>query len=217
MSRIFLLSPAHAGGKRAEMVFNPRAGFALAQALQRGETRPLGEIFSFLSGLYFRGKLAYARAFGTPPPGQPAGLVITPTRGLVDMDQATSLADLREFGSVPIDEADERYAEPLRRSARRWAKSGDCEFVLLGSISTGKYVNILLECFGERLFFPHDFVGRGDMSRGGLMLRSVRDGRELGYAKVAGAVRRGARPPRLAPATWKDTPWDLGKPKGERL
>src|SRR5262249_61742093 len=52
---------------------------------------------------------------------------------------------------------------------------------------------------GPRLVFPAEFVGRGDMSRGGLLLRSARDRRELTYLPVAGAVRRGVRPARLVP------------------
>jgi hypothetical protein len=40
-------------------------------------------------------------------------------------------------------------------------------------------------------------VGGGDMSRGGLLLRCVRAGRELVYVPVAGALRRGGRPARL--------------------
>jgi hypothetical protein len=73
----------------------------------------------------------------------------------------------------------------------------DCQIVLLGSIASGKYVDILGRVFGERLVFPADFVGRGDMSRGGLMLRRVREGRELDYTPVLTAVRRGPRPPKL--------------------
>jgi hypothetical protein len=69
--------------------------------------------------------------------------------------------------------------------------------VLLGSIATGKYVDTLIESLGPRLLFPSDFVGRGDMSRGGLLLRSAREGRELDYIPVAGALRRGKRPPKL--------------------
>jgi hypothetical protein len=71
------------------------------------------------------------------------------------------------------------------------------EFILLGSIATGKYVDVLSEAFGERLRFPRDFVGRGDMSRGGLLLQCAREGRELEYVPVAGAVRHGERPPKL--------------------
>jgi hypothetical protein len=72
--------------------------------------------------------------------------------------------------------------------------------VLLGSIASGKYADVLLEVFGTRLKFPVSFVGRGDMSRGGLMLRCVAAGQELEYVPVAGAVRHGPRPPRLTPS-----------------
>jgi len=73
--------------------------------------------------------------------------------------------------------------------------------VLLGSIASGKYVDVLHAIFGARLLFPSDFVGRGDMSRGGLMLRCASSGDELPYVPVAGAVRHGVRPPRLDPST----------------
>ena len=55
----------------------------------------------------------------------------------------------------------------------------------------------MLDVFGERLRFPAEFVGRGDMSRGGLLLRKAAEGAELAYVPVSGAVRRGARPPKL--------------------
>jgi hypothetical protein len=71
--------------------------------------------------------------------------------------------------------------------------------VLLGSIATGKYVDLLLEVFGDSLRFPSDFAGRGDMSRGGLLLRCVDARRELAYAPIDGAPRHGPRPPRLGP------------------
>jgi len=69
--------------------------------------------------------------------------------------------------------------------------------VLLGSIATAKYADVLLDALGELLLFPPDFVGRGDMSRGGLLLRCVRGGTELQYATLLGAVRHGPRPPKL--------------------
>jgi hypothetical protein len=75
----------------------------------------------------------------------------------------------------------------------------DCDVVLLGSIASPKYVDVLLAIFGSRLRFPIDFVGRGDMSRGGLLLRQAREGQELEYTPVAGAVLHGARPPKLPP------------------
>src|SRR5882762_7305091 len=98
-------------------------------------------------------------------------------------------------------EADPRYRAPLERDARVLAKRlpSRSEIILLGSIATGKYVNVLLASFGDQLRFPVDFVGRGDMSRGGLMLRCAVDRRELPYIAVAGAIVNGKRPPKLAP------------------
>jgi hypothetical protein len=208
-NRIFLLSPAYAGGERARMILSERAQFDLGRRLRsRRERATLGEVFAFLSGLYFRGKLAYANAFARTADGTCGVLVITPTRGLVDAATKISLRDLREFAGVDIHESDPRYREPLARDARRLAKklSPDCEVVLLGSIATGKYVDILLENFQHRLRFPADFVGRGDMSRGGLLLRCAVDKTELTYISVAGAIRRGARPPKLEPRRYAKSP-----------
>jgi hypothetical protein len=159
-------------------------------------------VYEFLSGLYFRGKLAYARAFARPFSTGSSVLVITPSRGLVAPDERVSADDLREFASVPIDESDDRYRLPMEASARMLeADLGPGgQAVLLGSIATGKYVDVLLRVFGPRLVFPADFVGRGDMSRGGLMLRRARAGDELSYVPVAGSVRHGPRPPRLSRA-----------------
>jgi hypothetical protein len=198
--RIFLLSPAFCGGKRAQMVMRDAASFPLAERLRRGGA-PLGEVFAFLSGLYFRGKLAYAGAFAAPPAGAPGALVITPTRGLMQPSARVTLADLHEFAAGAIALDDPRYREPLERDTRALAASGGAGFdvVLLGSIASGKYVEALADVFGERLLFPVDFVGRGDMSRGGLMLRAADAGAELPYVPVLGAVRRGPRPPKLAP------------------
>jgi hypothetical protein len=198
---VFLLSPANAAGIRAAMLVRPAAGFELAVTLRSQEGAPLGEVFQFMSGLYFRGKLAYARAFARPPPGLDGALVIVPGRGLVRADERVRPEDLAAFGRVPIDPRDERYAKPLRDAAARLAQDlgpgGGA--VLLGSVASGKYVDILLGALEERLLFPPAFVGRGDMSRGGLMLRSVRSNTELEYAPVARAIRHGPRPPRLPP------------------
>ena len=200
MSRIFLLSPAHCGGLRAQMVLSERASFDLAQRV-RVAGAPLGEVFSFLSGLYFRGKLTYARAFANAADGRAGVFVITPTDGLRPADEPVDLARLRRFATVDIAGDDPRYREPLDRDARRLARriGPGGEVVLLGSIATGKYVEPLLAALGERLRFPADFVGRGDMSRGGLLLRCARAGTELSYVGVRDAVRRGPRPPRLPP------------------
>ena len=201
MSRTFLLSPAYAGGQRAQMILNERAQFDLARRL-RSDNRPtLGEVFTFLSGLYFRGKLAYANAFAQPAPRTSGVLVITPNRGLVPAASPIGIEDLRDFATVDIDQDDPRYRRPLERDAKKLARklTEDCEVVLLGSVATGKYVDILLAHFGKRLRFPAEFVGRGDMSRGGLLLRSAVDRIELDYISVAGAVRKGKRPAKLEP------------------
>ena len=206
--RIFLLSPANCGGQRARMVMSERAVFPLARQLRTGEGAPLGEIFSFLSGLYFRGKLAYGRAFALPPdresPVTGAGvLVITPAAGLRSADTLVTLGAIRAFAQVDVSPDNPKYRTPLERSARALAADvgPDCDVVLLGSIASPKYVDVLQGIFGERLLFPGDFVGRGDMSRGGLLLRCVSARQELAYVPVAGATRHGQRPPKLDPAT----------------
>jgi hypothetical protein len=199
MRRVFLLSPANAAGERMGLVLRSGAVFPLARAVQSEGGAPLGEVFRFTSGLYFRGKLAYAEAFARPPRGVPGALVIAPGAGLVPPEARVRAAELRALGAVPVDPRDERYLIPLERDARMLADAVGtrCEVVLLGSIASGKYVDPLLDVFGERLVFPVAFVGRGDMSRGGLMLRCVRAGLELEYVAVEGAVRHGPRPARL--------------------
>jgi hypothetical protein len=100
-----------------------------------------------------------------------------------------------------VDVSNPRYRDALARDANgiNDAMKGDVEVILLGSIATGKYVDVLLHVFGERLLFPQEFVGRGDMSRGGLLLRCVDAMEELTYVPVAGALRKGQRPPKLNP------------------
>jgi hypothetical protein len=190
------------------MLLSERARFDLAIRLRGPEGAPLGEAFSFMSGLYFRGKLAYARTFAAPPdPGAAtagAGVfVITPTAGLRSPDTLVTQAALRAFAGVDVSIGNPRYRQPLEASARalREELGPECDVVLLGSIASAKYVEVLEAIFGERLLFPADFVGRGDMSRGGLMLRSAAARDELRYVPVAGAVRHGTRPPRLDPLT----------------
>jgi hypothetical protein len=195
--RIFLLSPAHCGGKRAAILLNERAAFPLAQEL-RSAGITLGEAFTFLSGLYFRGKLTYAGRFARPPAGESGVQVITTDRGLLAADTAIGAGELRAFGTVDIRSDHPQYRAALQRDVARFREVYDTELVLLGSVATGKYVDVLLEVLGDRLLFPTDFVGRGDMSRGALLLRAAREGRELAYEPVAGAIRRGRRAPRLA-------------------
>ena len=183
-----------------------RATFDLAVRLRANEGAPIGDVFSFLSGLYFRGKLAYARAFARPadPLSAVSGagvFIITPSAGLRTPETPVTLAGIRGFARVDVAPDNPSYRRPLERSARALADDigPECDVVLLGSIASPKYIDILLAIFADRLLFPADFVGRGDMSRGGLMLRCVTAGEELRYVPVAGAVRHGQRPPKLVP------------------
>lgn len=205
-SRVFLLSPANCSGPRAQMVMSERARFDLAVRLRNNDGVAIGEVFAFVSGLYFKGKLLYALEFARPPeidhPLVGSGaLVITPSAGLRPVETGITMDALRGFAGIDIAKNDPRYTKPLISSARALHDEvgPETEVVLLGSIASSKYVDVLLDIFGERLLFPVDFVGRGDMSRGGLLLRAVRAGQELPYGPVKGAVRHGPRPPRLTP------------------
>lgn len=197
LTRIFLLSPAKVGGVRARLLLNKKAPFPLARTFHR-QGLPLADIFSFASALYFRGKIAYARRFADSARGELIR-VITATAGLLDPDTHVTPQALRLFGKIDIHEDDPRYHKPLRRDATALARdlAPDGVAILLGSIATAKYRDILLETFADRLLFPADFVGRGDMSRGGLLLRAARAGTELAYIPVRGAILKGKRPPKL--------------------
>jgi hypothetical protein len=199
--RVFLLSPANASAIRARLLLNPESKFELAQRVRRNSA-PLGEVFSFISSLYFRGKLAYAEAFShsKTKTGVTSVLVMTSSRGLLTPETVIGVDDLIEMSAVPIDPSNRRYRDPLCRDADKLARllPTGSQIVLLGSVASGKYVDPLLEIFGASLLFPQLFVGRGDMSRGGLMLRCVQDGLELKYVPVESAIRRGPRPPKLS-------------------
>jgi len=187
MNRVFLLSPANCNGVRARWVLKKSARSDLALRLRGAEGVPLGEVFSFFSALYFRGKLAYARAFARPPANGHGVLIITPTAGLLPHDTAVRLSRLRGFARVPIHKKHQLYRRSLLRTARALAADvgPDCEIILLGSIASGKYLEILTHVLGDRLPVPADFIGLGDMSRGALLLRCVREQRELDYLPAA--------------------------------
>ena len=198
--RVFLLSPANTSAIRGQLLLNRRSSLEFAHRFQR-QGAPLGEVFSFISSLYFRGKLAYAEVFANAPTGLPPALAMTTSRGLLPPETTITLDDLLEMSGVPIDPGDSRYRDPLIQDAHALARllPVGSKTVLLGSIASGKYVDPLLEVFGSDLLFPRQFVGRGDMSRGGLMLRCVTAGLELDDTPIAGAVRHGQRPPKLEP------------------
>jgi len=202
--RVFLLSPADCSGKRATLLRLGRGDSELARRLSVGRGAEIGEVFAFVSSLYFRGKLAYARAFAASGDVH----VITPADGLRPPETAIRRTDLARYAEVPVDANEARYREPLLADLSRLAPEwgGDTPVVLLGSIASPKYTGPLTSVLGRRLLFPADFVGRGDMSRGGLLLRSAREGRELRYAPVLGTERRGTRPPRLPRLPRTDPP-----------
>ena len=193
----FLLSPARCDGRRAQQLLSPNASFPLAVELREPHGAPIGDVFAFVSGLYFRGKLTYAREFAPTT----AIRVITTNRGLLPPDEPVGPRDLTDFACVDLSDAGEEFLVPFLRDAQRLRASAPkgSRFVLLGSIATNKYVAPLVEVFGEALLFPKDFIGRGDMSRGGLLLRAATAKQQLDYIPVATATRHGKRPPKLAP------------------
>lgn len=187
----FLLSPADCRGRRAETLLRPAATFPLAVALRDGQAT-IGEVFSFVSQLYFRGKLAYATRFGR------VVRVIVPGRGLLDPGLRVCTDHVDAFSQVPVDPRAPGYLGPLVRDAEALSDAVDGPVVLLGSVATGKYVDPLREVFGSRLLFPEAFAGQGDMRRGAMLLEAARAGRELRYvpvpARVSGAGRRRTAP-----------------------
>lgn len=185
---VFLLSPANLGGLRAKQLTSPRAQFDAAVRYRSPEGVPIALAFAFMSALYFRGKISYALHFG----GVPNTFVITTGFGLVPPDWALNEARLKKMQKVDVDVKSRAYAKPLRETASALVAEleDDAQVVLLGSVATGKYVDILWPIFGNRLRFPASFAGLGDMSRGGLMLRAVRENRELEYTTLDASRHR---------------------------
>ena len=197
---VVLLSPARIGGPRSNVLLRPEADFDLAVRLRERKAN-IGEAYSFISGLYFRGKLAYAETFAAPPEGVTPALIIVPGQGLLPPGEIIDAEQLRSIGEVAVEEDNQAFIAPLLRAAASLDQHAGpaCQYLLLGSIATAKYAEPLLSIFGERLLFPIEFVGRGDMSRGGLMLRCAHSGEELSYVALSGAIRRGRRPAKLEP------------------
>ncbi len=182
------------------MLLREEAHFDLAVKVRQNEAT-IGEVYTFCSSLYFRGKMIYATIFHAAPPGVPPTLIIVPGIGLVPPETPVRIDELRAIAETPVNQTNARYRNALLGGARLLDQHAGpkCLYVLLGSIASAKYTEPLLGVFGERLVFPVDFVGRGDMSRGGLMIRAAQARTELAYAPVQGAVRHGARPPKLEP------------------
>jgi hypothetical protein len=188
-SRVFLLSPASTSGLRAKQLMSPRAGFDAAVRYRSAEGVMIAEAFAFMSALYFRGKIAYSMHFG----GVENTHVIAPGFGLVPPTWTITEPRMKIMRKTDVDMRDRVYVKTLRATALELASTLDAgaHVVLLGSVATGKYVDILLPIFGDRLRFPAAFAGLGDMSRGGLMLRAVRADRELEYTTLDAPRHRG--------------------------
>src|SRR5213075_380226 len=110
MVTVFLLSPASCAGTRAQMLLRSQTSPLTARLTNGGA--PLGEVFTFMSSLYFRGKLAYASTFGR-------AYVIAPGRGLLPADLLIRVEDLRQMATIPVDEAVAAFRDPLVRDATR--------------------------------------------------------------------------------------------------
>jgi hypothetical protein len=198
-SRVFLLSPASPDGVRSAQLTSPRARFGAAERYRSPEGVRIEEAFTFMSSLYFRGKITYARHFAAPPPELELGseddgiLVIAPGFGLVPPSWRITPERMKKLRRTPVDLKNESYCRPMRTHAEQLREIAPAaQVVLLGSVATGKYVDLLLPVFGDRLLFPRDFAGAGDMKRGGMLLRAVREDQELEYVTLD-APRRRAR------------------------
>jgi hypothetical protein len=182
---VFLLSPANASGIKGQRLLDPASQSELALRL-RDCGVPLGEVYRFISSLYFRGKLEYAQKFQNPPRGV-AGVQIITGAGLMLPERVVTLGELRTISATSIDAGNSQYRLPLEADLLRLRElvGPDTELILLGSIATFKYITPIQAVFGERLLFPKAFVGIGDMSRGSILLRCCAQASELAYVRVA--------------------------------
>lgn len=197
---VFLLSPANSSGLRAKQLTSPNSDFEAAQLYRSEDGVPIAVAFAFMSALYFRGKIAYALHFA---PIENI-LVITPGFGLVPPDWRITPERMKIMSRTPVDARKRNYRKPLERDALALAERvGDgAQIVLLGSVASGKYVDILWPIFGSRLRFPAAFAGLGDMARGGLMLRAARADKELTYTTLDAPRHREAGGTGKMPTTW---------------
>jgi hypothetical protein len=187
-------------GARALQLLCPQSQCAAAEAYRSGEGVPIEEAFSFMSSLYFRGKLTYARQFAAAPDsaGEPriSGIyVIAPGYGLVPPDWIITTERMRRLRRIPVDPRNRAYRKSLQEHAGELATrlgwiDEPSVVILLGSIATGKYIDLLWPIFGERLLYPRSFAGIGDMSRGALLLRAAQSREELEYVPVETLLRK---------------------------
>jgi hypothetical protein len=198
--KIFLVSPANLNGLRAKQLASPRARFDAAVRYRSPDGVPIADAFAFMSALYFRGKIAYARHFADPPDGV---LIITSGYGLVPPDWRLNEERMKRMMKIDVDVSARSYTKPLREHANQLASmlSAEAQVILLGSVATGKYVDVLKPILGPWLRFPRVFAGLGDMARGGLMLRAVRADKELEYTTLDAPRHRTGGSGKM-PETW---------------
>ena len=189
--RLFLLSPANTSGRRLERLCDPAVTSPWAERVRSAEGLPIADAFCHVSSLYFRGKIAYARRFAVR---EEEILVIAPGFGLVAPSWPLDVERLQAMRQARVDVLDDAYAVPMREGCVALGADlpRDAEVVLLGSIASGKYLDLLAPAFGDRLRFPGAFVGAGELQRGALLLRAARDGEELRYVGLE--TPRSARP-----------------------
>ena len=201
-AKIFLLSPANTSGLRAQQLTSPRSNFEAARLYRSAEGVPIAIAFAFMSALYFRGKIAYALHFANPTPE--GVFVIAPGFGLVPWDWRITEERMKVMSKTDVDVRVAKYRKPLERDTRALANTldDDAEVVLLGSVASGKYVDVLLPLLGHRLRFPAMFAGMGDMARGGLLLRAARANRELEYTTLDAPRHRGPGGTGKIPEGW---------------
>jgi hypothetical protein len=199
-STVFLISPANTSGLRAKQLQSPNASFDAARMYRSEEGVPIALAFAFMSALYFRGKITYALHFADIENIR----VIAPGFGLVPPDWRITPERMKTMSKTPVDIRKRNYRKPLERDALALAEEidDDAQVVLLGSVASGKYVDILWPIFGSRLRFPSAFAGLGDMARGGLMLRAVRADRELAYTTLDAPRHRTGGGTGKMPTTW---------------
>lgn len=198
--KLFLVSPANLSGLRAKQLASPRAMFDAAVRFRSPDGVPIADAFAFMSALYFRGKIAYARHFADPPEGV---FIITSGYGLVPPDWRLTEERMKRMQKIDVDVSARNYTKPLRDSATQLASmlAPDAQVILLGSVATGKYVDVLRPILGPWLRFPKLFAGLGDMARGGLMLRAVRANKELEYTTLDAPRHRTGGSGKM-PADW---------------
>ena len=152
--RIFLLSPANASGIKGQRLLGSTTQSDLGLRLRDGGA-PLGEVYRFISSLYFRGKIEYAQRFQNPPSGV-AGVQIITGAGLMLPETVVTLGELQRISAVSIDAKNKSYRRALDCDLLRLREQlgSDIDVVLLGSIATSKYIEPVQAVFGKRLLFP---------------------------------------------------------------